>query len=323
MKIRLTRTDLLVLCEVVIWAAGASVIKYGLREIGPLAFATVRFLASAVLMVIWVSLAEGKPVIKREDWAWVALVGLAQIGVYQIFFSVGLNYTTASNSSLLLGTVPIWTAVVAAASRQETITPAQVVGILLAFAGLAVVITARNGGLALAWGNFRGDILTVIAAILTAVAAVISKRPLQRYSPLRMMSISMVCGSLFLLPFGWPEIVSQEWSQVSMGAWLALAYSVVLAAVVAYVIYFKCIGEVGATRTAAYNALIPPMAVVIAIVTLGESFTPVQGLGAVVVLGGVALVRFAPVKERCRRSQGLPQMQWSGQEESGHTAGRR
>ncbi|NIN69197.1 MAG: EamA family transporter [Anaerolineae bacterium] len=54
MKIRLTRTDLLVLCEVVIWAAGASVMKYGLREIGPLAFATVRFLASAVLMVIWV-----------------------------------------------------------------------------------------------------------------------------------------------------------------------------------------------------------------------------------------------------------------------------
>ncbi len=307
----------------VIWAAGASVIKYGLREIGPLAFATVRFLASAVLMVIWVSLAEGKPVIKREDWASVALVGLAQIGVYQIFFSVGLDHTTASNSSLLLGTVPIWTAVVAAASRQETITPPQVVGILLAFSGLAVVITARNGSLALAWGNFRGDILTVIAAILTAVAAVISKRPLQRYSPLRMMSISMVCGSLFLLPFGWPEIVSQEWAQVSMGAWLALAYSVMLAAVVAYVIYFKCIGELGATRTAAYNALIPPMAVVIAIVTLGESFTPMQGLGAVVVLGGVALVRFAPVKERWRRSQGLPQMQWSGQEESSHTAGPR
>ncbi len=321
MKIRFTRTDLLVLCEVVIWAAGASVIKYGLREIGPLAFAAVRFLASALLMVIWVWLVEGKPVIKREDWASVALVGLAQIGIYQIFFSIGLDYTTASNSSLLFGTVPIWTAVVAAASRQETISPAQVVGILLAFAGLAVVIAAGNDGLSLAWGNFRGDILTMIAAILTAVAAVISKRPLRRYSPLRMMSVSMVCGSLFLLPFGWPEIVAQEWSQVSMGAWLALAYSVVLAAVIAYVIYFRCIGELGATRTAAYNALMPPMAVVIAIVTLGESFTLMEGLGAIVVLGGVALVRFAPVKERWRRSQGLPQRQWGGEEGSSHTAG--
>lgn len=82
-----------------------------------------------------------------------------------------------------------------------------------------------------------------------------------------------------------------------MGAWLALAYNIVLAAVVAYVIYFKSIGEIGATRTAAYNALIPPMAVVIAIVTLGESFTPMQALGAVVALGGVVLAGFAPVKE--------------------------
>ncbi len=93
-----------------------------------------------------------------------------------------------------------------------------------------------------------------------------------------------------------------------MGAWVALAYSVVLAAVLAYVIYFKCIGQLGATRTAAYNALMPPLAVVIAIVTLRESFTIAQGLGAVVVLGGVALVRFAPPRGQWRRSQSLPQM---------------
>jgi drug/metabolite transporter (DMT)-like permease len=294
MKVHLTRTDLLVLIVVVIWAAGFSVLKYGLREIGPLAFATLRFLASAVLMVIWLLIAEGKPVIKREDWVWVALVGLIQVGVYQIFFSLGLHHTTASNASLLDGTVPVWTAIIAAASRQERIAPLQVVGILLSFAGLALVITAGNGGLALTWENFRGDILIVIASILTALSAIISKRPLQRYSSLRVMSISVVCGSLFLLPFGWPEIVAQEWAQVSLGAWLALGYSVVPAAVFGYVIWFRSISEIGATRTVVYGTLIPPMAVVIAIVTLGETFTPWQALGAVVVLAGVVLTRFAP-----------------------------
>jgi drug/metabolite transporter (DMT)-like permease len=294
MKVHLTRTDLLVLSAVVIWAAGFSVMKYGLREIGPLAFAAVRFLAAAVLLVIWVWAVEGKPVIKRQDWVWVALVGLAQVGVCQIFFIVGLHHTTASNTSLLDSTAPIWTAIIAAASRQERIAPLQVVGILFSFAGLALVITAGNGGLALTWENFRGDIFIVIAAILTALSAIISKRPLQRYSSLRVMSISIVCGSLFLLPFGWPEIVAQEWAQVSLGAWLALVYSVVPAAVFAYVVWFRSIGEIGATRTVVYGTLIPPMAVVIAIATLGERFTPWQALGAVIVLGGVVLTRFAP-----------------------------
>lgn len=223
MKIRLTRTDLLVLGEVVIWAAGFSAAKYGLREIGPLAFAALRFLAAAVLIVVWLWIAEGKPVIRRDDWLWVVPVGLAQIGVCQVFFSIGLYHTTASNASLLDGTAPIWTAIIATASRQERITPLQGIGILLSFGGLAAVVAAGNGGLALTWENFRGDILILIAAILAGAAAVISKRPLQRYSPLRVIGISMVCGSLFLLPFGWPEIVTQEWAQVSMGAWLALA----------------------------------------------------------------------------------------------------
>lgn len=231
---------------------------------------------------------------------------MTQIGVYQVFFSIGLYRTTASNASLLDGTAPIWTAIFATASRQERITPLQGIGILLSFGGLAAVVAAGNGGLALTWENFRGDILILIAATLTGAAAVISKRPLQRYSPLRIMSISMVCGSLFLLPFAWPEMVLQDWTELSLGGWLALAYSVVLGAVVAYVIYFKSIGEIGATRTAAYNSLMPPMAVLIATVTLGESFTPTQALGAVVVLGGVVLARFAADKERWQGSQALP-----------------
>jgi drug/metabolite transporter (DMT)-like permease len=288
------RTDLLVLGSLVIWAVGFSVAKYGLREISPLAFAALRFLASAAIIVVWVWTAEGKPVIRREDWPWVVLVGVVQIGLYQVFFSFGLSRTTAANASLFDGSAPLWTAILAVASGQERIAPLQALGILLSFAGLAVVATSGTGGLALNWQNLRGDLSILLAAFCTGAAAVISKRPLQRYSSLRLMSVGMVCGSLFLLPFAWGEIVSQPWERVSPGAWLALAYSIGPAAVVAYVIYFKSIGEIGATRTAAYNTLLPPLAVVIAMITLGERFTSVQALGAMVVVSGVVLARFAP-----------------------------
>jgi drug/metabolite transporter (DMT)-like permease len=297
MRVRLTRTDLLVLCVVVIWAAAFSAIKYALREISPLAFTSVRFLGAAVLLLVWVWMVEGRPVIRREDWLWMVLVGLTAVGVYQIFFTFALHYTTASNTSLLIGTAPIWTAIIAAASRQERITPVQIAGILLSFAGLALVIMAGNGSLALTWENLRGDVLAIIASVLTASSAVISKRPLQRYSSLRVMSVSMVCGSLFILPFAGREIVAQDWAQVPLSAWLALGYSIVFAGVIGYVFWYRSIGEIGATRTMIYNTLIPPTAVLIAVVTLGEKFTLLQALGAVVILAGVALTRFAPTKE--------------------------
>ncbi len=296
MKVRLTRTDLLVFCVLVIWAATFSVLKYALREIGPLALAALRFLVTTALLLIWVWVAEGKPIIKRGDWIWIVLLGLTAIGLYQIFFILGLHYTTASNSSLLIGTAPVWTAIIAIASRQERITSLQVVGVVLAFGGVALVVSGGGGSLSLTWESLRGDILTIIAAILTASSAVISKRPLQRYSSLRVMSISMVCGSLFLIPFAWPELAAEEWAQVSVGAWLAVAYSIILGGVFAYVVWYKSISEIGATRTMVYNTLIPPVAILIAVATLGERFTPLQALGAVVILSGVALARFAPLK---------------------------
>lgn len=294
MRLQLTRTDMLVLCVVVIWAATFSVVKVGLREISPLAFAAVRFSGAALLLLVWVWVAEGRPIIKREDWFWVFLVGLTAVGVYQVFFTLGLHYTTATNSSLILATVPAWTAMFAAGSRQERIARLQIVGILLSFGGVAMTVWGTGGRVALTWENVRGDVLTLIAAALTASSGVISKRPLRRYSALRVMSVAMVCGSLFLVLLAWPEMRAQQWACVSLTGWLSLAFTTVLGAGIAFVIWFKSIGEIGASRTAIYNNLIPPVAIVIAFTTLGERLAPLQALGAVVVLGGVVLTRFAP-----------------------------
>jgi drug/metabolite transporter (DMT)-like permease len=296
MRGRLGRTDLLVLSVVLIWAASFSVVKYALREMGPLTFASVRFGTASVILLIWAWMTGGKPVIRREDWFRTILVGLTAVGIYQVFWTVGLQYTTASNSSLMLATIPAWTAMFAAASGQERIAPLQIVGLCLSFAGVALTIRGGGAGFQLAWDSVRGDAMTLVAAALSGASAVLSRRLLARYSALRMMSVSMLCGTLFLVFVSVPELVAQQWSHISWGTWLAVAFSAVPAAGIAYVIWFKSIGEIGASRTVIYNNLIPPVAILIALMTLGERLTALQALGAVIVLGGVILTRFAQVR---------------------------
>jgi drug/metabolite transporter (DMT)-like permease len=292
MEVRLSRMDLLVLLVLVIWAFGFSVIKYGLREMGPLSFATLRFVAAGILMLGWAWVAEGKPVIRRGDWLRVALVGLTTIGAYQALFTVGLKYTTASNSSLMLASIPAWTALFAMSSREERISAWQGLGIAMSFTGVALVIVGGGGDVVLSWESVQGDVLTLIAAALYGFGMVLSKPLLLRYSSLRLMSISIVFGSVLLLLVSGPELAAQEWSRVSLATWAGVGFTALFGAVFAFVIWFKAVGELGAVRTAIYNNLIPPMAIVFAFATLGESLTPLQAAGAAIVIAGVTMTRF-------------------------------
>jgi len=284
----------LIFVVVLLWGSGFSVIKYTLQEIGPLAFVTARFLGASILLLAWVYLIEGKPAIKREDWPRVALVGLSGIGIYQICFTLGLNYTTASHSSLIIATSPIFAVLFAWLLGEEPIIPRQIVGILLSFVGVTLIVRAGSEGLALTWENLRGDALTLMAAVLNAFSAVIAKRPLERYSSLRVMAMGMIVGTLFLLLFGWRPLLTYPWATLSFQGWLGLGYAILLGGVIAYALWFQAIGELGATRTLIYGSLIPVVAVLVAVLTLGERFTPLQALGALIVFVGIALARLTP-----------------------------
>jgi len=279
---------------VLIWGSVFSVIKYTLQEIDPLTFVAARFLGTSILLLALVYLMEGKPIVKREDWLRVALMGLSGIGIYQICFTLGLNYTTASNSSLIIATSPIFAALFAWLLEEEIITLRQIVGILLSFVGVTIIVKAGSEGLALTWESLRGDLLTLTAAVMNAFSAVIAKRPLERYSSLRVMAMGMMVGTLFLLLFGWRPLLTYPWGLLSWQGWLGLGYSILLASVIGYVVWFHAIRELGATRTLIYSSLIPIVAVLVAVLTLGEQFTPLHALGALIVFVGLALARLAP-----------------------------
>lgn len=280
--------DVLALVTVLLWGASFAIIKAAFSEFTPLAFAAVRFvLASAGLLAILAVLKQPLR-IARADLPRVAAVGLSHIALYQIFFSVGLRYTTASNSILIVNTAPVMTVLLAWALRADRPSWRQAAGLALAAAGVFTLVQASGN---ISPGHLRGDLITLLAAASYAVTPIIIVPLYARYSTLTVTAGGMVCGTVVLLVVGVPELLRQSW-HVSAAAWGQLAYAAFGAGSIGYLFWYEGIRRIGPTRTVIYAYLMPPVGVMVAIALLREPFGLMHLVGAAITIAGVALARW-------------------------------
>jgi drug/metabolite transporter (DMT)-like permease len=278
----------LALVTVLLWGASFSIIKAAFSEFAPLAFAGVRFvLASAGLLLI-LALQKQPLRIARADLPRVAAVGLSHIALYQIFFSVGLLHTTASNSILIVNTAPVMTVLLAWALRADPPSWRQAAGLAMAAAGVFILVQASGH---ISSGHLKGDLITLLAAASYAVTPIIIVPLYARYSTLTVTAVGMACGTVVLLVVGLPELLRQSW-HVSATAWAQLAYAAFGAGSLGYLFWYEGIRRIGPTRTVVYGYLMPPVGVLVAILLLREPFGLMHLVGAVITIAGVALARW-------------------------------
>ncbi|MBI3974988.1 MAG: DMT family transporter [Armatimonadetes bacterium] len=294
--------DLFVVITAIMWASSFTVIKSAYDEFTPLAFAAVRFVAATGGMLVLLALLRRPLSVARRDLPLAAVFGILHVGLYQIFFSTGLRFTTATNSVLIINVSPVITALMVWLTRAEPITWRQGAGIGLAMLGTLTLVQA--GG-ALAGGHLKGDALTFLAAASYAVTPVLVLPLLRRYATITVMGVGMLFGTLLLVVAAVPELLRQSWD-VSTAAWAQLAYAAFGAGTLGYLFWYEGIGRIGPTRVAAYGYLIPVLGVAIAVTVLREAFTPVHALGAAVTLVGVTLTRWPGRRARDRRPVEIP-----------------
>jgi drug/metabolite transporter (DMT)-like permease len=214
-------------------------------------------------------------------------VGLVGVGANNVAFTFGVSMTTASETALIYAAVPIWGILLGLALGLERPTPWGILGVCLAFAGVAIVV---YGGLT---GNtsLLGDLLVVVATVCWGSYAVLSLPLLRRYSPLVVASHTMLFGGLGALPLALPGLLEAGWTEASRGAWGALAYSTLLVAAFGFWAWQRGVSQVGANRVLVYQYLITLVGVTAGVLLLGESLTANKVLGGAVILLGVYLAR--------------------------------
>jgi len=281
--------ELALLVTVLIWSGNFSAVKVGVTDIAPLAFSVLRFTLGASVTVAVVVWREGWPRFQRRDLPLLIVAAIIGITINQVAFVTALQATSAANVALLIGTIPIWTAVIAVLTRQERVARDLWLGLAAGLIGVTLIVIGGQeavGGLSVV-----GELGALATALSWAVYSVLIRPLMRRYSALQLSAFMMVAGTLVLVPFSLPSVATQDWSAVPPGAWLALVYAAILSVSVTNILYFTAIHRIGASRAALFTYLEPFLGVLFAVILLGDSVTVVQLVGGVVVVGSVAVGR--------------------------------
>jgi drug/metabolite transporter (DMT)-like permease len=289
------RAHLALIGVVAVWAGSFSVIKtlldhgFAAEDIAILRYAVA---LPGFVLVLW--LARGLPGLTLRDAARVVAAGLFVVVGYHLFLNLGTTHTTSAVAALVVALAPALTLVLAVLLGLERIRVRQVVGLSVAFAGVAVVIALGTGeGLSL--GGARGPLIVLGAPLSFALYNVLLKPLLARHDLLALTAATSLVGSVGLLPFVDRSTVDAV-TGVSRGDLALLLYLGVLATLLGYVVWNVGLRALGPTRAVSYTNANSPLAIAFGAVFLGETVTPWLLLGAGLVVGGIVLAQQASAR---------------------------
>ena len=273
---------------VLTWGANFGIVKAAFQDMPPVLFAALRFTVSGILVLLIAFWREKSILVRREDGPRLIAAGAIGLGLYQVFWSIGLNITSATNSALILSLQPLLATLYVDLMHQEPVPRRQYGGMLLGLGGVSLVILKPNAQLHLSLSTLSGDLLTLLAAASSVICLTIWSKPLlKRYSPLRLTGYNMVTGAivLWITLAVFPQTIS--WDHVSGRTWWSLAYAILFSGIAGHVFWYEGLDRLGVTKSMVYVYFISMWAVLFNYFLMGEEILSQQVIGGALILWGV------------------------------------
>jgi len=252
---------------------------------GPLAVGFYR-MAFALPFVAWLAKGTARPATGSAR-LWAVLAGACFVGDLWMWHTA-LHLTSAANATLLVTLAPIWVAVVSVLWMGARLRKRFWAGVLLALAGALVLGLAKGAR----WGTGLGELLGALASLAYGAFTLALGRARRDLSAPEALFWVILSSMLLFGGLGWAQ--GEPFSGYPARAWWALLALGVFVQVVAWWLITWGMGHVP-TNLGAMGLMTQPVAtIILGWVLLSESVRPLQGLGALLVLAGIALCAFAP-----------------------------
>lgn len=297
------RGELELLSVVLMWGLNFPVMKIILDVMEPLVLNVFRILAAGLALgVIYWRRSGGSWTVMTAPYrthGWLLLrLGFVGWVAYQVAFIEGLNMTTAGNGALIMGSAPLWTALLAWAMGVEKLRLLSWIGLLVSIIGTAAVVIFGTAEIDFTGDVMIGNLVILLAAILWGTYTAITRPLVQHMTPTALTILALLPGLPILMVLAIPYIGAVEWSAITWWHWVLITLSGSLSTGIAIVLWNRGVRTIGASHTAAFGNLPPFLALFASYLILGDPVLPGQIVGGVLIIGGLVLMRRARRESR-------------------------
>lgn len=292
------RGELELLTVVLMWGLNFPIMKIVLVVLHPYVLNVLRILSAGLVLgyIYWVRSGRSVHVmlLPMHSHGW-AIVRLGFVGwvCYQLTFILGLNMTSAGNAALIMASAPLWTALVALSTHVEKLKPLAWTGLIISIAGTAWVVLFGSTQLDFASNAMTGNLIILVAAMLWGSYTALTRPLVQHMSPTALTVLALGVAFPVLLAFALPVVGDVNWQAVLWWHWVLVFLSGSLSTGIAIVLWNRGVRTIGASHTAAFNNLVPFVALFSSWLILGDPASPGQILGGGLIVGGLVLMRRA------------------------------
>ncbi len=292
--------DLSLLSVAVIWGVNIPMMKVALEmksgetSMHPYALNAFRLVISAAVLLAfaWHEYRGGVRPTESLSWRRVLIYAAVVSGAYQLLFLLAVTRATSADISLIMATVPMWTALSARYFLKETLPKMAWIGLIIAFTGTMIVTLQRDSPVTTAASNrFVGNVLALVAALAWAGGTVFSRPLLKTISPIQLSACSATIGLPFHIVLAWHVLPASLPMLYEIPMQLCLLYSGVLSTGLALAMWSFGVRAAGAAQAAMFQNLTPLVAIAAAWLWRGESVSTEQTMGGIMIIGGLIIMR--------------------------------
>lgn len=272
------------------WSSAFTSARIIVAAAPPISSLALRFLISGIIGITIAAMLGQKIRLTRGQWISVVVFGISQNALYLGLNFVAMQWIEAGLASIIASTMPLIVGLLGWLVFRDKLTPMAVTGLVIGFAGVALIMGSRlSGGV-----DLTGVVLCIIAALALAVATLSVRGASGGGNLLMVVGLQMLVGAAVLAPFGMAlEDHSVTWSTPLV---LAFAYTTLVPGLAATWVWFSLVARIGAIRASTFHFLNPFFGVSIAAVLLGEELGLLDVAGVAIVTIGILAVQLAKQK---------------------------